>query len=315
MGCWNGTCAITHAPVLHGDKVIVMLLVQQPRDFGESLCYPTAYWRPYPFYFEGEYNDYGAVENCHGPLMPLILADVQHHLFEMDQGENEYHDVPVKKEGFDIDKMFDADHEGRLSITHRWKMKDEHDQSMRLKHVIIRKEVFDQLQAEYYVEQYVPDPGGDWTKATYVKVYGDRNIRFADEYIDSVIAAENDHLGEGTDEETDKLLKAVKRIYTRDADFYRYCIEMFKLCDMTPADFTIADLVEAGDYELARKAAHQVAQLAWVSLYMNDGRYMWCPPSGAGSQNGDMTAQKLTTKLIETAAASLKSTFSDDEEE
>lgn len=308
MGCWNGTCAITHAPVIHGDKVVVVLLVQQPSGLGESLCYSTAYWRPYPFYFEGEYNDYGAVEKCHGPMLPWILADLQDHLFEMDEGENKSHDIPVKKEWFDIDAMFEADHEGRLYIKHGWKMSKEPINRMRVKHVIIRKEVFDQLVAEHCIELYVRHPSGDWDKGEYVNSNVDRYITYADKFIDELMTEELEDLP-GVAADTLKLLRRYKGFHTRETEFGRYCIEQFKYSDMTPPDFTISELVETGKNELARTAAHQVATLGWVCSYMDAGRYMWCPPSGAGSQNSDMDAQKLTAKLIETAAIAIEDRF------
>lgn len=64
MGCWNGTCGISQLSITAGKKVKAVVIVN---DFSlpeaSGFCYNSDYASPYSFVFEGDYNDYGSVEN------------------------------------------------------------------------------------------------------------------------------------------------------------------------------------------------------------------------------------------------------------
>jgi hypothetical protein len=61
----------------------------------------------------------------------------------MELGENEYHDIPVKKGEFNIDLLFESDHEQRLFIHNPLKTHYDMRDKVRIKHIVIRKEVYD----------------------------------------------------------------------------------------------------------------------------------------------------------------------------
>lgn len=71
MGCWNGTCMVSNLPIIHGDKVkLVMLhnptmvLDANENPFSSSgVCYHNTYLQPAFFPISGEYNDYGNIED------------------------------------------------------------------------------------------------------------------------------------------------------------------------------------------------------------------------------------------------------------
>ena len=66
MGCWNGTCFISHLPIFPGDKVALIPIMQNPYEYkefgGGGVCYSTHYARPMTIPIFGEYNDYGGLE-------------------------------------------------------------------------------------------------------------------------------------------------------------------------------------------------------------------------------------------------------------
>lgn len=61
MGCWNETCALTNLPIMAGDEVVVIPLVKKEG------CGKNYYWHsdasPLTLPIEGEYDEYGSIEN------------------------------------------------------------------------------------------------------------------------------------------------------------------------------------------------------------------------------------------------------------
>lgn len=116
MGCWNHTCAVSNLHVTAGQDVFVFLLLKNRRSDGSSFCYGNALYDVVPLPFYGKYDDYGGVDECHGFGIPIILDALKSRLYKFGQGPNEYHDCEVNKDNLDIEKLFEADHEGRLGI-------------------------------------------------------------------------------------------------------------------------------------------------------------------------------------------------------
>jgi len=92
------------------------MLAQKMTDDTGIRCYTNTYYDFCPLPFYADYNDYGAGENNSGLGLPVIMTAIRNKLFEYDQGENQYHDIAVRKEGFDVEKMWEAAHEGRLAL-------------------------------------------------------------------------------------------------------------------------------------------------------------------------------------------------------
>lgn len=138
MGSWNQTCAITGNAIYAGDEVVAMWLLDGS---------------PLPFHIRGEYNDYGAVENEHGPMLEEAMAFFKEYLYEMEEGENKYHDIPVKKDALDFKLLMGADHEERLFLNYnpyRW---IDVPEKQVLSHIEIHASVFDEL-AKYDIQSY-----------------------------------------------------------------------------------------------------------------------------------------------------------------
>ena len=273
---------MTNLPVHAGDDVVVFMLKETPDGKVGDHCYSTNYWEPMGLYFEGKYNDYGGVEECRGVFLPLIVATIQANLFEMDVGENEYHDIAVKAENFDVDQLFEADHEGRLFV-HACEFDKEHYgvDKLRLKHIVVLRSVLDKILTGYSAEGYKRnDKTGEYKtiKITFKTIKRD---------IQRALAAYR---------KADKITKMFFSIggngITRVLNEYAS-----KHTEMLTAP-TLQELFEsdpksAGHDELSTQIA------VWYILHalMEDSRRMWCPPLGVGSQNSSTVAQRVLAKV------------------
>jgi hypothetical protein len=61
MGCWNGTCALTNLPIMHGDRAVVIPLAQKSTVIGIT-CYSNTLCQIAGFAIRGTYDDYGTLE-------------------------------------------------------------------------------------------------------------------------------------------------------------------------------------------------------------------------------------------------------------
>lgn len=78
MGCWCGTCAITHLPINAGDKVRLFFMTQQDyghEDQGAGFCYSHDVWYPRGLPVSGEYDDYGSIESFTEDINTKILVN------------------------------------------------------------------------------------------------------------------------------------------------------------------------------------------------------------------------------------------------
>ena len=215
MGCWNGTCAISNLHVRSGQKVAVFLLMKNNE--ARTFCYGNALYDLCPVPFYGEYNDYGAVENCYGFGRDMVVEELRHQLYEFGQGPNEYHDCVVNKTNFNLELLFEADHEDRLGIhDHRNYNQDEYDKNeleverekggltpeqnfeldrlinkikkvdtfRQVTHVIVHADVMNAILEKWYIEDYVGDnKGNQGYQNNYVHFYFKDLVDSIPEYI------------------------------------------------------------------------------------------------------------------------------------
>lgn len=154
MGCWNGTCALTSLPITSGTEIYIFPVVET---MGEpSYCYTCALWTPMSLSFQGTYNDYGAAEDCHGVALPFIIDTIKQRLVEVDVGENEYHDIAVVREGFDLDAFFESTHEQRLKVKNPMAGYEGHPKYLDMNFAMVRKDVIDRLWTDYKFNMWKP---------------------------------------------------------------------------------------------------------------------------------------------------------------
>lgn len=149
MGCWNGTCCVTNLPIFCGDPVIGLLLFHLPNKNSEGTIVSNI---ASPFYFEGEYNDYGAIEAEHGVALPLIMEKIKETLLEMEQGENQYHEKEISKDKFDFEMLMDEMHEQRIIVENKHISWMYERASVTL--LMIRKPVFEEIIETISINTY-----------------------------------------------------------------------------------------------------------------------------------------------------------------
>lgn len=128
MGCWNGTCGFSQQSILHGDKVVAFIILNNEIPY--SSCYSTGISYPMSFPIHAEYNDYGSIENVEesfGSKSTLLLFN---HYLKHDKivfSEGFYDDISRRKnshgvgyndtDGFeDIDTLFYCIERGHLQL-------------------------------------------------------------------------------------------------------------------------------------------------------------------------------------------------------
>lgn len=152
MGCWNKTCGLSKLHIFAGDPVYVFVIEQ---NLDHERCYSTAFWSPALIPFESKYDDYGGGEESGGVWLPYIMEALKNSLIEQEVGENEYHDIAVKRDEFNEELFFESTHEGRL-LTKDWR-----GNSREVDFVMFRKDVVDDILTNLEIDKYVGDGKGN----------------------------------------------------------------------------------------------------------------------------------------------------------
>ncbi|MGZ8924474.1 MAG: hypothetical protein ACXW2E_01190 [Nitrososphaeraceae archaeon] len=298
MGCWNHTCALTKLPVMYNEPVYVFWLLKQDRQYKQSYCYANEFWDPLIFHFEGEYDDYGGVKNCHGPMLEPFLKFVKSYLYEMEEGENKYHDVPIKKESLTIDTLFKYNHEGRLFLRQDKCLKYLNNRS-ELRHVVIRKQVLDKLLDEYTITTY-SNPENEYITTNYNELVESGRL-----YLDDLANQFN------TNSELAK--------YTTCSSFgfgqnlFNDWIEGTNISHIRRyLNLWLNADIEAHNYEDAKYLIQQVCTLLWLSSFMSDTRQMWHPQVGVGSQEYNTNSYELLNDIIQSEIKTIKELYDEE---
>lgn len=268
MGCWNKTCGLSNLAIHEGEPVMVFTLVQN-NDISD-FCYSTALYSPVLLPFYSHYNDYGAGERSSGVGLPLILDGLREHLVEMEQGDNQYHDIPVKRDAFDEDKYWNAIHEGRLKI-------NSYRGERNVQFVMFHKRVVDHILENYVMQQFVKR-GDNYEYVDY---------KFADilaslpPVIESLMATRDDDVRRWFKPlETLKIEDNLAAEYLRYSDTYRYS-------NLIDINNLIQDLIAANDDDLLAHVLIDHLTAKFIDGFMMSTRKVWVPGCHEGSQSCD----------------------------
>lgn len=297
MGCWNGTCAVSNLHILHGEEVVVIMLVNNNEydDLG-SYCYSTSYNKLMPVIFYGEYDDYGSVENTHGIALPMIIAGLKERLFEYEIGDNKSHDIAVKKENFNEELMFDAARENRLAITRQYGI--DLPTPVTVAPVMVLKSVFDNIMTEYCWDEYLleADANGSHHHQVYVKDI----IASIPDYIKAMIkhfdvSDKNKHdfwtleyIGNNDPDVQENLWHRFIARYYRFNQTYTMSVvsmpEELLLAFRLMATLASENADQSAVVERITQLMTEAAQLQLLTEFMSDIRGTWIKPTGDGSQ-------------------------------
>lgn len=301
MGCWNNTCAITKLPITDGDEVIALLLVHNTTEI-DRLGAPFSYGVPLPFYWEGSYNDYGAVEGEHGVMLEPIIETIKKHLVEFELGDNKYHDIEVKKESFDHHMLMEADHEDRLKLTEASMFSPNNKKEYSCTHIEIRKEAFDAIVEQYSYYSYGRDENDNFVRTT---------VTFAD------IVDQYRHFYNALMESVDRSSFRLGTVFdNRDCPVggllhYDYKKDM----SIMQADEYLTKMAEDGaTFEEMMPVIDNAVKLAVVSTFMSSAGQQWIVPGHIGQEN-DTDSMTTLANIVLKSAEVLRGKYDDEYEE
>lgn len=286
MGCWNGTCTLTGLPILHGDEVYVFPLVD---NIGDSPCYTTSHYKPISLPFEGVYDDYGGAEKCHGPFLDKTIEDLRNILVEQEQGENEFHDIEVKRDQFDINYFFHATHKRRLFVK-------TYDGEKSVHHALVRKDaatmIWENNKTRVYKYNKFRTPESDYYyTATYQEIFTkgiDKACDTLNEHHSSVLSYED--IQKITDDK--EKLRAMRKIIGGDD-----LEHLYEDADDIDEFFILRSLrlaTQVGRMKIRKTASEKGAEreflrsimlFCMVDGFMDGVRKIWLPSTHVGSQS------------------------------
>ena len=320
MGSWNNTCGLTNLPIISGEEVYVFPIKEKDLSGYRSHCYANALYDPVLTPFLAKYNDYGAGEECSGMSLPLIIDALKNNLVVMEQGENPYHDIPVVREEFDVDKFFEAIHEDRLFVK-GWGNKHEH-----VYFTMIRKDVVDRMWNEWTFDL--------WTgkgKGSDPNDYYERNMTYAKlaeqipEYVEECIAEYNAPAIETEKPEhlTDEIWKIMisknfrrmsGKVLVNDSktlvsDSFRMFSDHQHHWDLFDFKIAIADALDKSNQETLdestkvglTKVIIKLMESALIGVMVNSmmesTRKIWLPVMHMGSQSEEYAEYKFLNQI------------------
>lgn len=285
MGSWNKTCGLSNLHIYAGTPVYVFVLEDARRD-SDSDCYATSLFSPLLLPFDSEYNDYGGGENSGGPGFEPIMAALKSRLIERDVGENEYHDIAVKRDAFNEELFFSAVRENRLMIGGHYSGKP-----VAVKFTMFRKDIVDDILQNHTFEEYVGKSAGNCGyNNNYVRVGYQDYVADIRPLLDHIVSEINDYRSSGVSEKTERAL--FRSILLFDLDDNR----AGKLLNSN--DYRYSRLVEfrdIGHQLLADSSEANIQRLTaliteyfkgvYIDMFMHAARKTWIPGGHEGSQS------------------------------
>jgi len=288
MGCWNKTCGLSNLHITAGTPVYVFVL---EKNKSYDHCYSTSLFSPLLLPFESVYDDYGGGEDSSGPALDYIMNMIKKDLVELEEGENQYHDIPVKKEGFDADKFFEAAHEDRLSIQGR------RAEPTQLYFTMMRKDIVDDILENRTIEEYVGDGKGTCGyDNNYVR------YRFADIVADirPLLNDAMEIVGKIDKEQRSlSMFSSIEYLFDHDyenkvmkwlrGDSYRYS----RIVDMKSVIRRGLEIGTVDSINKLEEMLNEHVKALYIDGFMHSARKLWVPGGHEGSQSTSGGALRL----------------------
>jgi hypothetical protein len=285
MGCWNKTCGLSNLHIKHGDEVYVFVLEENTNK--TDRCYSTSFWRPVLLPFMSKYNDYGGGEDSSGSGFRLIMDGIAEDLVEMEQGDNQYHDLPVKKEGFGEEQFFEAVHEYRLFKT------DYYGRNAVIDFVMMRKDIVDHILENRVIEQYVGEgKGTSGYSNSYIHYKFEDILKDMPEFLDEIVKLTTPLTGE------DALNRMSARMMMRgfsgvfDYDHTNRVSKWvrsddYRFSSIVDVSEQVTELLKSGNRTEAEALLTEYLKGQYINGFMEATRKNWAPGGHEGSQAQD----------------------------
>jgi len=296
MGCWNETCMISNLHIKGDQEVVVFVLTRNEKEYSPNFCYNNALYSVFPIPFYAKYNEYGGADECHGVGLDFVMDTIKDQLVEKEVGDNEYHDIEVKRDGFDTEKFFDACHENRLFIK-------EHVKEHLVDRVMIHKGIFDHILETQQYEQYMgyeepylyykfADVVADlpeYIRRAKIK-YKDQQLAFDDPLLAKYFMNPFNGLFEKNEIGQPEFNLAAE--WLRYLDNYSYKSPLF-----IPKEDLIELLEVKSEEELVAFFTEYLKGRA-IDEFISNTRKLWVPQSGKGSQGDDHAPYRLLIEAM-----------------
>lgn len=277
MGSWNKTCAMSNLPIYDGEDCLMVLLKEAG---GNDRCYSTALWRPSLFAVSCKYADYGRADNLnHQVFEPLILG-LQKSIDEYELGENQYHDIEVKRDALDEKLFFEAVHEGRLSITET--VYDGTRSKRTIDFILIKQSIIDRVFKDWYIEFYEGvGKGNRGYKNSYLNVYLKDVLDTVPDFVNKIIIEYDKHV-----RSDNEIMFYLKRTIVEDHIISKIVsCETYRNFKLFNFKETIVDYISAGKIEQAEEIVKSHIIGCFIDSFFESTRKIWVPACHEGSQN------------------------------
>jgi hypothetical protein len=323
MGCWNKTCALSNLPIFRGEEVYVFLIEQN--GLGPSSgnhCYSDHLYSPIITPFYSHYDDYGAGENNSGAALPVIINSLKKVVIEKELGENQYHDLEVKRDTLSEDNLFELIKNQRLSIKNPYRnLKENGPEEVLIEFVMMKKDIVDDILNKSTMEVY-------WNKS-FVKFQLSDVFCEVDAVIDAVIKANKTrermikslygNKGNMSKENIKSLSDLNLVSHNADMAISAYTMEplLFQAGLKTSAFATtlhnstmnghsrivsfwpeFSNMVSEGNLDTARTYLIDTFKGIFIRSFFESTRRSWIPQSGEGGQNVNFDEHKLLVNSI-----------------
>lgn len=291
MGSWNKTCGLSNLHIYSGTPVYVFVL---ERNNSYEHCYSTGLFTPLLVPFESVYDDYGGGEDSSGVALDLIIDGLKKNLIEMDVGENEFHDIAVKREGFTPEKFFEACSEDRMQIPGRYSK-----EPIPIYFTMMRKDVVDTIFATREIEDYVGEGKGTCG-------HGNNYIRYKFADIVTSVRPMVERLAEDIAKSENEFVR-----YAIFDSLYRYRddflaakwmgVDGHRFSRIVDVKHTVAGMLNNPTPEALDKVEALLIEYlkgTYIDSFMSSARKLWVPGGHEGSQSTSGGALKLLGKVI-----------------
>lgn len=323
MGSWFGTCGLTKLPIYDGEEVKVVILQKNKR---VNHSYATALYTPIMGAFDDVYADYGRGENPEKDDIYLIHQEnIINALQEFELGENQYHDIAVKKEGFNGELFYDAIHEERLKVFSRCKTN-----TYDLDFVMFKKSAYWTLLNSYKTEMY----NGDFSYYGLTDLYNeidnfcDTFRKLFEESITEVVQLEDKSKASKlffyiTNPLIAPNCKIANNLFSSDSfgeasrvsdvttNIRKYITDAAQLQTLTPENIHAAISRFDAVLPQIKQYLKSCTETKMISLFFEGTRQIWTPGFHVGSQSNELSNYNILLQCISSELKSMDSDYDD----
>lgn len=244
MGCWNGTCGLSDIAITDGTKVKFAFIMNKPNmPEASGFCYGSSYADLISFVMEGNYNDYGSVENIiEGPASELFLEYFRENLKngKIEVHPDKYYDKEYFKEEeidyskFCIEGLIKAVERDRVHYTDMmWnpEIGNRSKQKVNIGFMIFNDTILQNVTEAYY-------NSAEWGTLSLENTVKDCTWAVEDMFINS----ENDL----TEEQIEIALEEAKEKGDEEAE--KRALRQYKKLIMSSKDWDSDDIRKTGDW-------------------------------------------------------------------